>query len=296
MILIADSGSTKTDWCLTENSGCNLLHFTTQGINPFHQSQQEITALLHKEVLPCFDCRTIHPTNHTEKYSTHSVTAPNQSSLSGQIEDIYFYGAGCTTEKSPILHSALQETFLQASTVEVASDLLGAARSLCGHQAGIVCILGTGSNSCYYDGTQIIYNIPPLGYILGDEGSGTALGKRLISDCLKQQLPENICNRFLAYCSFSPSGIIDKVYRQPMPNRFLAECSRFLYENRQEMSIHRLLTECFSDFIRRNILSYPTEELKEAAKSFGLSIADIQQRPMEGLIRFHSKKQKTWLS
>jgi len=306
MILIADSGSTKTDWCLTEDSGCNLLHFTTQGINPFHQSQREITDLLHKEVLPCLDCHTAHPANHTEPHSTYSATTPSQSPLSGQIEGIYFYGSGCTTEKSPILRSALQETFPQISTVEVASDLLGAARSLCGHQPGIVCILGTGSNSCYYDGTQIVRNIPPLGYILGDEGSGAALGKRLIGDCLKQQLPEKICSRFLAYCPLSPSEIIDKVYRRPMPNRFLAECSRFLYANRQEESIHRLLTECFSDFIRRNVLSYPdgslfftgsiacyyAEELKEVTQSFGLSIADIQQRPMEGLIRFHSKKQE----
>lgn len=281
MILIADSGSTKTDWCLIDESE-NPAFFTTQGINPFHQSRKEIDHILHQEVM----------TGGKERIAK---TIP--------VKKIFFYGAGCTPEKAPILQAALQEAFPQASTIEVASDMLGAARSLCGHQPGIVCILGTGSNSCYYDGKQIIHNTPPLGYILGDEGSGASLGKRLVSDCLKHQLPEEVCKRFLTQYQLSMPEIIERVYRQPMANRFLASCSRFLYENRQEPSIRQLITECFGDFIRRNILSYPksalfftgsvahyyAEELKEAAASYHLQIAAIAQRPMEGLIAFHSK-------
>lgn len=281
MILIADSGSTKTDWCLIHESE-KPVFFTTQGINPFHQSREEIDRILHQEVVPA------------EKECV-AKGAP--------IKEIFFYGAGCTTEKAPILQAALQEVFPQASIIEVASDMLGAARSLCGHQPGIVCILGTGSNSCYYDGKQITHNTPPLGYILGDEGSGAALGKRLAGDCLKHQLPEEVCKRFLAQYQLSLPEIIERVYRQPMANRFLANCSRFLYENRHEPSIRQLLTECFGDFIRRNILSYPkgalfftgsvahyyAEELKEAAALYHLQIANIAQRPMEGLIAFHSK-------
>lgn len=279
MILIADSGSTKTDWCLTTEEGKESHLFTTQGINPYHQSEQEITDALHdmKGLLP------------TEK-----------------IEAVYFYGAGCTAEKSPVVCKALQKTFPHVPVVEAASDMLGAARSLCGHRPGIVCIIGTGSNSCYYDGKCITHNTPPLGYILGDEGSGAALGKRLVSDCLKRQLPEETCKQFSTYCGLSLSEIIDRVYRRPMPNRFLAECSRFLHEHRKEESIHQLLTSCFADFFRRNVLAYPkgelfftgsiacyyAEELKEAATTFHLQIASIRQRPIEGLITFHTKRKE----
>lgn len=280
MILIADSGSTKTDWCLADSAGNDSKCFTTQGINPFHQSPQEVAALLHKEVLPQLN---------------HHLT---------KISSTFFYGAGCTTEKAPTLKALLQEALPQTACVEVASDMLGAARSLCGHRPGIVGILGTGSNSCYYDGEGIVQNVPPLGYILGDEGSGTALGKRLIGDCLKGLLPEELCKRFLVHCRLTQSEIIERVYRQPLANRFLAECSRFLHEHRQEESIHRLLTECFGEFIRRNLLSYPAgelfftgsiaccyaEELQEAAKQHGLHIAAIRPHPIEGLITFHTQR------
>ena len=169
--------------------------------------------------------------------------------------------------------------------------------------AGRVCILGTGSNSCYYNGKQITHNVSPLGYILGDEGSGAVLGKRLVGDCLKKQLPEELCNKFLAHYQLTLPEIIDRVYRQPMVNRFLAEFSHFLYENRREESIHQLLIDCFSDFIRRNVLQYPdselffigsiayyfAEELKETAALHHLRIASIVQRPMEGLVAYHTK-------
>ncbi len=286
--LIADSGSTKTDWCLINGTEA-ILHFTTQGINPVHQAPQDITDILMREVVPSL--------------------AKAQGSLSTDIsantvQAIFFYGAGCNAEKSPTVKSVLQQAFVQAQTVEVASDMLGAARALCSNHAGIVCILGTGSNSCYYDGKGIVQNVPPLGYILGDEGSGAVLGKRLVGDCLKKQLPEALCKKFLAQTQLTMGDIIEKVYRQPMANRFLAGLSPFLYENRQEESIQRILTECFNDFICRNILQYPhselyftgsiayyyTDELKRVAETHHYHIASILQRPMEGLITYHTKK------
>ncbi len=291
MILIADSGSTKTDWCLRKDSE-DLLNFTTQGINPFHQSLQAITDILNKEVLPSLAGSGKVPPE-----------TGNTSPSVEEVKEVFFYGAGCTAEKGEIVKEALQEVFPQATTLEVASDMLGAARALCGNRPGIVCILGTGSNSCYYNGKQIIHNVSPLGYILGDEGSGAVLGKRLVGDCLKKQLPEELCNKFQAHYQLTLPEIIDRIYRQPMANRFLAEFSRFLYENRREESIHQLLIDCFSDFIRRNVLQYPdgelffigsiayyfAEELKETAALHHLRIASIVQRPMEGLIAYHTK-------
>ena len=291
MILIADSGSTKTDWCLRKDSE-DLLNFTTQGINPFHQSLQAITDILNKEVLPSLAGSGKVPPE-----------TGNTSPSAEEVKEVFFYGAGCTAEKGEIVKESLQQTFPQATTLEVASDMLGAARALCGNRPGIVCILGTGSNSCYYNGRQITHNVSPLGYILGDEGSGAVLGKRLVGDCLKKQLPEELCNKFLAHYQLTLPEIIDRVYRQPMANRFLAEFSRFLYENRREESIHQLLIDCFSDFIRRNVLQYPdselffigsiayyfAEELKETAALHHLRIASIVQRPMEGLVAYHTK-------
>lgn len=306
MILIADSGSTKTDWCLIQGTE-TLQNFTTQGINPFHQSPQEITGILKNEVLPELTTKKAEGANGKMKPEAATEISGNTErlfNLAEKIKEVFFYGAGCTAEKAKTVCDALQQVFPYAHTPEVTSDMLGAARALCGNQPGIACILGTGSNSCYYDGKQIRSNIPPLGYILGDEGSGAALGKRLVGDCLKKQLPEELCKRFLSYCQLTQQEIIDSVYRQPMPNRFLAGLSRFLYANRQEESIHRLLVDCFSDFIRRNLLHYPSaklffigsvafyyaEELKEAAALYHLPVAAIVQRPMEGLITYHTKR------
>ena len=222
-----------------------------------------------------------------------------------EVTAIHFYGAGCTPQQIPMMKRLLEEVFPSARTVEVAGDMLGAARALCGNHPGIVCILGTGSNSCYYDGERIVSNVSPLGYILGDEGSGAYLGKRLVGDCLKGQLPDRLCRRFLERFQLTPADIIEQVYRRPLANRFLASLSCFLGENRQEPEIHALLVECFSAFVRRNLLSYPAgelyctgsiayyyaTELQEAAAAFGLRVERILQKPMEGLIAYHTRLQ-----
>lgn len=277
MKLIADSGATKTDWCLGKDKE-NTRIIQTQGINPFHQSAEHIYKVLTEELLP-------------------------QLKDAESITHIHFYGAGCTPEKSTIVKEKLHALFPDA-TIDVQSDLLGAARSLCGKEKGIACILGTGSNSCLYDGEKIIANVSPLGYILGDEGSGAVLGKRLVSDCLKHQLPEPICSQFLEYTGLTPAQIIDKVYRQPQANRFLASLTPFLSMHRDLPEIHELLISCFSDFFRRNVMQYngkeDTEvhftgsiawyfqkEVKETALILGIRTGKFIKSPIHGLIDYH---------
>lgn len=276
MKLIADSGATKTDWCIGQDQ-TNAHIIQTQGINPFHQFSEHIGKVLKEELLP-------------------------QLKEAENISQIYFYGAGCTPEKSPIVKEALQALFPQAE-IEVKSDLLGAARSLCGKEPGIACILGTGSNSCEYDGEKITSNVSPLGYILGDEGSGAVLGKRLVGDCLKYQLPEYICKAFMEETKLTSAEIIDKVYRQPQANRFLASLTPFLSHHREKPEIQALLVGCFNDFFTRNVMQYDfqqakvhftgsiawyfQEEVKEAAKKLNIQTGKFIKSPIHGLIAYH---------
>lgn len=276
MKLIADSGATKTDWCIGKDKE-NTRIIQTQGINPFHQSAEHIYKVLTEELLP-------------------------QLKDAESITHIHFYGAGCTPEKSIIVKEKLQSLFPDA-TIDVQSDLLGAARSLCGKEKGIACILGTGSNSCLYDGEKIIANVSPLGYILGDEGSGAVLGKRLASDCLKHQLPESICRQFLEYTGLTLAQIIDKVYRQPQANRFLASLTPFLSAHREDPEIHALLVGCFSEFFQRNVMQYNEqdaevhftgsiawyfqEEVKVTARILGIRTGKFIKSPIHGLIDYH---------
>lgn len=272
MILIADSGSTKTDWCVDNGP---VIH--TMGINPFHQSAESILQILCNELLPQLPEKVL-------------------------LDEIHFYGAGCTPEKSVIVKEALKALFPQAS-IQVKSDLLGAAHALCGKAKGIACILGTGSNSCYYDGEQIVQNVSPLGYILGDEGSGAVLGKRLVGDCLKNQLPQDICKAFLEAFGLTPAIIIEKVYRQPQANRFLASLTPFLSAHRDIPQIHDLLVSSFTDFFQRNVMQYPyqdtpvhfvgsiawhfKEEVKEAARHLGIHTGKFIQSPIGELQKYH---------
>lgn len=280
MILISDSGSTKTDWVFLDNGAVHL-QVKTQGLNPTQQSSERIAEILRQELLP---------------------------QLSGETpQTIYFYGAGCAyTEANSRIRKALETTFPQTAGIEINSDLLAAARALCGNEEGIACILGTGSNSCYYNGKEIKDNIPPLGFILGDEGSGATLGRLLINGCLKRQLPQEICSKFLKQYDLDIAKILEKVYHEPMPGRFLASLTPFLYENRKHPEIHTMLVKCFIQFFQNNSMAYRrswlpihivgsigkwfNEEIKEAAESLALSIGKIVESPMKGLIEYHSNK------
>lgn len=279
MILIADSGSTKTSWALVDQGGM-VFEYTTLGINPFFQTCEEIQEDLNKNLYP-------------------KIKQIN-------VDEIFFYGAGCATpEKKEIVASVLRMFYPKAIT-HVESDLLGAARSLCKTTPGIACILGTGSNSCFYNGETIIKNVSPLGYILGDEGSGAVLGKLFVADCLKNQMPARIVDRFYKRFELTPAIILDKVYKQPFPNRFLASLSIFLSENISEQEIQDLIYKGFVDFFNRNVKQYDYENymvnivgsigyhfseiLKEAAEETGVTIGTIEKSPMRGLIEYHTKK------
>jgi len=286
MKLIADSGSTKTAWCLLAEGGTKV-QVTTQGINPFQQTEAEIVAVVQDELLPVL----------TGNVGWASDNVPPRL-------EIFFYGAGCTAEASPRVASALHQVFGAEAKVEVQSDMLGAARALCQHEAGIVAILGTGANSCLYDGQDIVANISPLGFILGDEGSGAYIGKRLVGDVLKRQLPEEVCGLFFEETRETTASIIQKTYRQPLPNRFLASLSPFCARHRDIPAVHSFLLDCFTQFFVRNIQGYHAAsravhfvgsvayyyqpELTEAAQALGYTVGNVLQAPLEGLVKYHA--------
>lgn len=279
MILIADSGSTKTDWCIVLNDTL-IKRIETKGINPFFQSEEEIRQALTASLLPQLP--------------------------EGTFNSVHFYGAGCTLEKAPVLRRAIADSLPVVGNIKAHSDMLAAARGLCGHDAGIACILGTGSNSCFYDGREIVSNISPLGFILGDEGSGAVLGKLLVGDVLKNQLPPAIKEAFLKEFDLTAPEIIDRVYRQPFPNRFLASLSPFIARHLDEPALRTLAFNSFIAFLRRNVMQYDYEHftvhfigsvahcykeiLQEAAQETGVRIGKILQSPMEGLIEYHCEQ------
>lgn len=275
MILIADSGSTKTDWCLTDKGKIKARVFT-QGINPFHQDSKEIQRIITEELLTGID--------------------------GTKVEKLFFYGAGCTSALIPDVKRLFGKLFSQ-SEINVEGDLLAAARAVCGRREGIACILGTGSNSCLYDGCHIVSNTPPLGYILGDEGSGAVLGKLFINAIFKGILSADIKEQYLTETKLTMDDIITKVYRQPLANRFLASTSVFINRHLDDERLRRLVVDNFRTFFRHNINQYNRHDLKigaigsiayyfknllmEAAKSENYEIITIMQSPMDGLIQFH---------
>jgi len=282
MILIADSGSTKTNWCLVEQ-GQIVSEIITDGINPFYQTDMEIIALLDDQLIPKLE--------------------------NTDIDRIFFYGAGCSFPEKKILVSRGLVRFFGNSMIEIQSDLLGAARSLFQHEKGIACILGTGSNSCYYDGKDITQNVSPLGFILGDEGSGAVLGKLFLADCLKNQLPAELKEEFLSRYELTPEIILDTVYKRPFPNRFLAQFTHFLAEKIEEPSVFNIVYDSFDAFLVRNVMQYPLEDIKVGcigsvayyfrdtleivASERRIEISDIIQNPMDGLVKFHDPKPPT---
>ncbi len=279
MILIADCGSTKINWTLLNGKEKVAQIFTT-GMNALLLTQDEMTEQIKRELMP-------HLTNY-------------------KVDEIHYYGAGIISDeiKQQVIN-ALRANLPSAGRIEVASDLLAAARAVCGRQPGIACILGTGSNSCYYDGQQVVMNVSPLGYILGDEGSGAVLGKLLVGDVLKKQLPQHLCDKFMKEYNLDYATIITSVYRKPAANRFLAQFAPFLERNIDEPAIHDIVLRSFTDFFKRNVASYPGYKelpcnfvgsiayceravLQEAAQALGITIGTVIKDPMEGLVKFHS--------
>ena len=269
-VLIADSGSTKTDWAYMDQ------RVQTQGINPFHQDEDTIRSILKEELLPQL---------------TSDIT---------HLTSILFYGSGVRPELEEKMQRLLQEAFPQAEHVEAHGDLLGAARALCGHQEGIACILGTGANSCLYDGERIVENTPPMGYILGDEGSGAVLGVRFLNALYKNRLSNDVKASFEAFTEMSMAQVIERVYRQPMANRWLASLSAFIHQQIDNPQIEQLVIDNFRDFIQRNIAPYQRrdlpinavgsiafyykEQLEKAVKAEGYTLGKIVRSPLDALV------------
>lgn len=276
MILIADSGSTKTEWRAVEN-GISGKSYISSGINPFFLKREEIVRLLRKEM--------------AETEGTN-------------VSHVYFYGTGCSnTAKINIIREALGEFFGNADLF-IGSDLLGAARSLCQTDPGIACIIGTGSNSCYYDGAAIVSNVSPLGYILGDEGGGAVLGRKLVAGVLKKQLPGIVIENFFRAYPYTPAEILDNVYNMPFPNRFLGQFAKFIADNIHVAELQQIIISSFDEFIIRNVLQYPEARrypvhftgsiayhfrsfLEELLMKHRLQPGTFTLTPMEDLVRYH---------
>ncbi|MDR1202121.1 MAG: N-acetylglucosamine kinase [Tannerellaceae bacterium] len=277
MILIADSGSTKTSWCLIDKEDI-LAEFSTEGYNPCYITKDYLTDSL-KEKLPA-------------GYNWSKVT------------EIAFYGAGCYEDKFPIIKGAIKPLFPETK-VEVAMDLTGSARSLLGNNAGFAAILGTGANSCLYDGRKITRNIDSLGFILGDEGSGGYMGKRIISDYIRGYMPEELRNSFWNTYQLTGDDLIDRIYTGDLPNRYCADFTHFITGvNKGHEYLDSVVRDSFRDFFESIVCGYPNyanytfncvgtigwifrKELSEVASGFGMKTGTIICNPMEGLIRYH---------
>lgn len=280
MILIADSGSTKTDWALVEDGNVYAC-IATCGINPVHIKAEDVEDILRNELLP---------------------------GISGfKISRVCYYGAGCRGHISDVMRDILSRVLrLDRGNISVDSDLMAAARALCGNREGIACILGTGSNSCLYNGKEITANIPPLGYILGDEGSGAVLGSMFLNAIFKDTALADMRDDYLHWSGLDYPAIINRVYRQPMANRFLASISLYISEHKEHPAIRSLIKENFRAFFRNNIARYGCNDLPvnavggiafayrelfaETACEEGFVIGKVIKSPLQGLVEYYSEK------
>ena len=275
MKIIAESSSTRTEWSLVDGDRI-VEHAFTTGLNPYFQSRREISHSIRLELPEAFFRR--------------------------RWDHVYFYGAGCaTTEKCKIIESSLVAQFKTPVTVQ--SDLLGAARGLLVREPGLACIIGTGSNSCFYDGEEIIKNVSPLGFILGDEGSGAYMGKILVADVLKGLAPTALTDEFYEHFNVSHNLLMDDVYTNSLPNRALARYATFLMQHVHEQYVHDMVYDAFSRFFCRNIIAYDYKSypinfvgsvavnfrdiLTRAANDFGAAVGKVIRYSMPGLIEFH---------
>ena len=277
MILIADSGSTKTHWVCLDGEGEH--HSTTEGLNPLFAGEEAFVSACGK------------------------VCAELLSAADTRVEEVFFYGAGCGQESSRQRVRQYLEKAFGCGSVSVEGDLLGACRATCGRREGLVGILGTGSNLCYYDGVMIARQRTSTGYILGDEGSGNHIGRRLLKDYLEDRMPEGLNVMFHDAYKKEKSDFIDCLYRQPNPNRFLASLVPFAAKNRRDNYIQEVLASCFEAFFDQldyfegkhglplhlvgGIAVEFEEELRRIATQRGVSMGITTSSPITGLVRFH---------
>lgn len=278
MILIADSGSTKTDWRIIDSNG-KISQATCGGINPYYHEYATILSEIEL-VVPQID---------------------------GQISEVHFYGAGCSTdENTNKVTEAISKVFPEAN-IKVNHDLLAAAHALCGQEEGIACILGTGANSCLYDGSDVIDNVASLGYVIGDEGSGAYLGKRLMSDYLRRNMPEVISDKISKRFELSKDEVLKHVYLESDGAKYLASFSKFIFQNIKYPYLYKLVYDSFSEFIEKNIVKYTdynkykvhftgsvafyySDILRQVANDKGIIVRNIIESPIAGLTLYHQKQ------
>jgi len=283
-ILIADSGSTKCEWCLLYSDGktgvVKKKKVDTQGISPYFLDTAGIKEVLSRELLPALKSLT--------------------------VDEVFYYGTGCINpDNRKIVQKAILGTF-PGARVHVTHDLMGAALSLCGDTRGVACILGTGSNSCYFDGKKIVKNSPGLGFVLGDEGSGAYLGKKVLQYYLYNTFDEDLRYKFDAKYATNSTEILDAVYKQPLPNRYLASFALFLVENRGHYMVENIIEDGLNDFFFNHLCKYREswklpihfvggvahgfkDVIKELCSTYEFELGRILQKPMDGLIKYHQK-------
>ena len=278
MILIADSGSSKTDWRVIHGDH-RISQYRGLGFNPYYQSSEEMALQMQEEFLV---------------------------SLKNEIEDIYYYGAGCSSEdRKQEVREALKTVFSDAN-IHVDHDLSAAARATCGHQSGIACILGTGSNSCDYDGKEIVDTRPAPGFILGDEGGGGYIGRQFLKDFINEEMPDEIYNKVLEKFHLDAHKIQEHVYRKPFPNRYMASFCRFITEHKANPYCYMLYYNSFKDFFAKHIMKYKgykdkpvsfvgsiayynSDILRKAAKDSEINVNLILESPIAGLTLYHQE-------
>ena len=278
MILIADGGSTKSNWCQLDDTR-NRVYFNTEGYNPDFMTTEAIAASLHHN-LP--------------------DTLPRE-----EVREVHYYGAGVSSEEKAAVISRAMKLLFPHAVVTVTEDLLAAARALLGRGPGFAAILGTGTNSCLYDGNKITYNVDSLGYFLGDEGSGSFIGKRLLRDYMRQQLPDGLQDAFReTYSMGSRNEIIDQLYNQPLPNRFLASFAKFAYDHNNVSYCREIVLQGFEAFFQNLVLHYPNyqdysfncigsvgynfrDALTQVARQHGMEVGKIIRSPIDDLVSYH---------
>ncbi|MBS1615540.1 MAG: N-acetylglucosamine kinase [Bacteroidetes bacterium] len=279
-LLLAESGSTKTDWCLLRPNA-RTLHFKTPGINPYLQTPESINHMLQEEL-------GWNPKKH-------------------QLDAISFYGAGAgSIANQKMLHEALQH-FFGVQNVGVQSDMMAAAHALCGNKKGVVCILGTGSNSCFFDGRKIARQHASLGFIAGDEGSGNHLGKRVLQYYAYNTFDEQLRAHFEMLFGSDLQKMLNQIYREPFPNRYLASFVALLSENRGHFMVENIVEDCLSVFFHNHILKYREswkypihfsgsvahifrDVIENLCHQYELELGTVAQSPLEGLIRYHKRE------
>jgi N-acetylglucosamine kinase-like BadF-type ATPase len=276
-ILVADSGATKTDWRIINDSG-SIEQAKTIGFNPFYSEVGYFQQDIETQLYPLLD-----------KYD---------------VSEVHYYGAGCSNAKNQSIVAKMLQELFPKSNPHVTHDLLAAARALCGHEEGIACILGTGANSCHYDGQNIINNVPSLAYVLGDFGSGSTMGKELLSAYFHNELPDALSTKFIERFQLDRDEMIERIYKKPMAATYLASFSKFLFDNATDPFIHDLIVGQFQKFLTHYVLPYKCAQnlkihftgsvayyynniLRNVVQDMGLTVGNIVQAPIAGLTLYH---------